>query len=106
MAIEPWTKASWNQLCGHFMNSGKGLVYESLRVVPHSWACQTSLELRNKKTDNAYKEKVSKTVIAKFELINKPDFCHLYQHRKCKMLAWTTTCDSGSKFSTSDKRKS
>ena len=69
----------------------KGLVYESLRVVPYSWACQTPLSNFETKLDNAYKEKVSKTVIAKFELINKPDFVTCTSIEKCKMLAWTTT---------------
>ncbi|MFV9838883.1 MAG: isoleucine--tRNA ligase [Aaplasma endosymbiont of Hyalomma asiaticum] len=68
----------------------KGLVYESLRVVPYSWACQTPLSNFETKLDNAYKEKVSKTVVAKFELTKRPNFTGT-GIEKCKMLAWTTT---------------
>ncbi|ABD44443.1 isoleucyl-tRNA ligase [Anaplasma phagocytophilum str. HGE1] len=68
----------------------RGLVYESLRVVPYSWACQTPLSNFETKLDNAYREKVSKTIVAKFELRDKPSFIppHI---ESCKILAWTTT---------------
>lgn len=68
----------------------KGLVYESLRVVPYSWACQTPLSNFETKIDNAYREKVSKTVTVKFELHEKPDIAG-DGVVSCKLLAWTTT---------------
>ena len=68
----------------------KGLVYESLRVVPYSWACQTPLSNFETKIDNAYREKVSKTVTVKFELQEKPAFARS-DIKSYKLLAWTTT---------------
>ncbi|MDB1135597.1 isoleucine--tRNA ligase [Candidatus Anaplasma sp. TIGMIC] len=68
----------------------RGLVYESLRVVPYSWACQTPLSNFETKLDNAYREKTSKTVVAKFELLEKPHFAP-NGVASCKLLAWTTT---------------
>ncbi|MDG7056457.1 MAG: isoleucine--tRNA ligase [Wolbachia endosymbiont of Meromenopon meropis] len=65
----------------------KGLVYESLRVVPYSWACETPLSNFETKLDNAYREKISKAVTVAFELLQNPK---QFQH-KCKLLAWTTT---------------
>ena len=68
----------------------KGLVYESLRVVPYSWACQTPLSNFETRLDNSYKEKVSKSVTVKFEVIGKPSFVPS-DVESCKILAWTTT---------------
>ena len=46
----------------------KGLIYESQRVVPYSWACQTPLSNFETKMDNAYRQKASKAITLKFEL--------------------------------------
>ncbi len=66
----------------------KGLIYESVRVVPYSWACETPLSNFETKLDNAYREKVSKAVTVAFELLDKPK---QFQNNICKILAWTTT---------------
>jgi isoleucyl-tRNA synthetase len=58
----------------------KGLMYEDLRVVPYSWACQTPLSNFETRMDNAYRRKESKAVTVKFEL-ETGEF----------VLAWTTT---------------
>ncbi|WP_353273408.1 isoleucine--tRNA ligase [Wolbachia endosymbiont (group A) of Agelastica alni] len=68
----------------------KGLVYESVRVVPYSWACETPLSNFETRLDNAYREKTSKAVTVAFELLENPQqFKNIEQ--KCKLLAWTTT---------------
>ncbi|MFP3035468.1 MAG: isoleucine--tRNA ligase [Wolbachia sp.] len=65
----------------------KGLVYESVRVVPYSWACETPLSNFETRLDNAYREKTSKAVTVAFELLENPK----QFKQKCKLLAWTTT---------------
>ncbi|WP_341813515.1 isoleucine--tRNA ligase [Wolbachia endosymbiont (group B) of Germaria angustata] len=65
----------------------KGLVYESIRVVPYSWACETPLSNFETRLDNAYREKASKAVTVAFELLENPK----QFKQKCKLLAWTTT---------------
>ncbi|QUI60817.1 isoleucine--tRNA ligase [Wolbachia endosymbiont of Spodoptera picta] len=65
----------------------KGLVYESIRVVPYSWACETPLSNFETRLDNAYREKASKAITVAFELLENPK----QFKQKCKLLAWTTT---------------
>ncbi|MDR0288985.1 MAG: isoleucine--tRNA ligase [Rickettsiales bacterium] len=65
----------------------KGLVYESVRVVPYSWACETPLSNFETRLDNAYREKTSKAVTVAFELLENPQ----QFKQKCRLLAWTTT---------------
>ncbi len=65
----------------------KGLVYESVRVVPYSWACETPLSNFETRLGNAYREKTSKAVTVAFELLENPK----QFKQKCKLLAWTTT---------------
>ncbi len=65
----------------------KGLVYESVRVVPYSWACETPLSNFETRLDTAYREKTSKAVTVAFELLENPR----QFKQKCKLLAWTTT---------------
>ncbi|WP_264375795.1 isoleucine--tRNA ligase [Wolbachia endosymbiont (group B) of Sphaerophoria taeniata] len=65
----------------------KGLVYESIRVVPYSWACETPLSNFETRLDNAYREKISKAVTVAFELLENPK----QFKQKCRLLAWTTT---------------
>lgn len=64
----------------------KGLVYESIRVVPYSWACETPLSNFETRLDNAYREKISKAVTVAFELLENPK----QFKKKCRLLAWTT----------------
>lgn len=66
----------------------KGLVYESMRVVPYSWACETPLSNFETKMDNSYRQKTSKAVTVAFELLQTPESLSI---KKCKLLAWTTT---------------
>lgn len=82
----------------------KGLIYECMRVVPYSWACQTPLSNFETKMDNSYREKNSKAVTVKFKLdiktisnniIKKIDeYTKNTDTIKCEeyyILAWTTT---------------
>jgi isoleucyl-tRNA synthetase len=68
----------------------KGLVYEEMRVMPYSWACQTPLSNFETRLDNSYRQKESKSVIVKFLLHFAPDSIK----NLCKeayLLVWTTT---------------
>jgi isoleucyl-tRNA synthetase len=65
----------------------KGLIYESVKVVPYSWACETQLSNFETRLDNAYREKTSKAITVKFELVDQ-----LFNDgKKCYLVAWTTT---------------
>ncbi|WP_323738404.1 isoleucine--tRNA ligase [Candidatus Trichorickettsia mobilis] len=67
----------------------KGLVYEAMRVMPYSWACETPLSNFETRLDNAYREKLDKAVTVSFILKEKPrniqSNCQEY-----RILAWTT----------------
>lgn len=71
----------------------KGLLYEDLRVMPYSWACETPLSNFETKLDNSYREKVSKAVTVKFELTAVPEFVSKSYPtvKRTFLLAWTTT---------------
>lgn len=75
----------------------KGLVYESMRVMPYSWACETPLSNFETRMDNSYRERTDKAVTVAFELDEVPDVIKKILKeckkdvRKCKILAWTTT---------------
>jgi isoleucyl-tRNA synthetase len=68
----------------------KGLIYESMRVMPYSWACETPLSNFETRLDNSYRERADKAVTVGFKLneIPKgaPSGCDEY-----RILAWTTT---------------
>ncbi len=80
----------------------KGLMYEDLRVVPYSWACQTPLSNFETRMDNSYRRKESKAVTVKFELdCSDPSQNFVTQNftlpqgednkPRIFLLAWTTT---------------
>ncbi len=62
----------------------KGLIYEDYRVMPYSWKAETPLSNFETRMDNAYREKSSKTVTVKFEILDG-------NFAGCKILVWTTT---------------
>ncbi len=68
----------------------KGLVYQSMRVMPYSWACETPLSNFETRMDNSYRQRADKAVTVAFTLKNKPvsapTGCLAY-----KIVAWTTT---------------
>lgn len=67
----------------------KGMIYQSHRVMPYSWAAETPLSNFETKLDNSYRNKTDKAVTVKFKLKDKPagapDADNYY------ILAWTTT---------------
>ncbi len=75
----------------------KGLLYESMRVLPYSWACQTPVSDFETRMDNSYREKASKAVTLGFSLtkdsVKKLAFKVGQQDviNEIKVLAWTTT---------------
>ncbi len=67
----------------------KGLLYESMRVMPYSWACETPLSNFETRLDNSYRERTDKAVTVSFRLNQKlPNFPECEEYR---ILAWTTT---------------
>jgi isoleucyl-tRNA synthetase len=71
----------------------KGLIYESYRVMPYSWAAETPLSNFETKLDNAYRDRTDKAVTVAFELDEVPDFVKKLEAttKNCYILAWTTT---------------
>jgi isoleucyl-tRNA synthetase len=67
----------------------KGYIYEAMRVMPYSWACQTPLSNFETKLDNSYRQRADKAVTVSFVLNAKPDF--IATTKECRILAWTTT---------------
>jgi len=64
----------------------KGLVYESYRVMPYSWAAETPVSNLETRLDNSYRERQDPAVTVRFVLepvAGEPATVHL--------LAWTTT---------------
>lgn len=66
----------------------KGLVYESHRVMPYSWAAQTPLSNFETRMDDSYREREDKSVYVKFELLDIPEG---WPREKYYVIAWTTT---------------
>ena len=67
----------------------KGLVYESFRVMPYSWAAETPLSNFETKLDNAYRERTDKAATVAFTLKQRPEGAP--EAKDYKLLAWTTT---------------
>ena len=67
----------------------KGLVYESFRVMPYSWAAETPLSNFETKLDNSYREREDKAITVAFELKEAPKGAP--KADKYFVLAWTTT---------------
>lgn len=73
----------------------KGLIYQSERVMPYSWACETPVSDFETKIDNSYREKASKSATIAFT-ISQPSaalISALSDHRceNIQLLVWTTT---------------
>lgn len=68
----------------------KGYIYQSMKVMPYSWACETPLSNFETRLDNAYRERADKTVTVAFDLEDKPAFLP-DGFIKYRVLAWTTT---------------
>ena len=68
----------------------KGLAYESMRVMPYSWACETPVSDFETRMDNSYREKTSKSVTASMKLKSKPNGAP-EGYDVYRALIWTTT---------------
>ncbi|WCR56011.1 isoleucine--tRNA ligase [Rickettsia asembonensis] len=79
-------KNSYKTMDKNFMESvlwafkelhNKGLLYESMRVMPYSWTCETPLSNFETRLDNSYHERADKAVTVSFVLchpMNKSTF--------------------------------
>ena len=92
-------KNSYKTMDLHYMESilwafkqlyDKGLVYQSNRVLPYSWACHTPLSNFETRMDNCYRKVTSKAITVKFTLKNLPKNLDI-KLKKVHLLAWTTT---------------
>lgn len=68
----------------------KGLVYESHRVMPYSWAMETPVSNFETRMDNSYREREDKAITVAFKLKDKPHWAG-DAIKDCYVLAWTTT---------------
>jgi len=68
----------------------KGYVYQAMRVMPYSWACQTPLSHFETRLDNSYRQRADNAVTVSFILKDKPDFINVTA-KSYRILAWTTT---------------
>lgn len=69
----------------------KGLIYQDLRVVPYSWACQTPLSNFETRMDNSYRQKTSKALTVKFKIDKSYKFYSELNIAQLTIIAWTTT---------------
>jgi isoleucyl-tRNA synthetase len=65
---------------------GKGLIYESYRVVPYSWAAESVLSNFETRLDNSYRQRQDPAVTVVFTLNPLPD-----EELPVRVMAWTTT---------------
>jgi isoleucyl-tRNA synthetase len=64
----------------------RGLIYESYRVVPYSWAAQTPLSNFETRLDNAFRERVDPALTVAFTLLPEQG-----EDVPTRILVWTTT---------------
>ncbi|AAU04070.1 isoleucine--tRNA ligase [Rickettsia typhi] len=79
----------------------KGLLYESMRVMPYSWACETPLSNFETRLDNSYRERTDKAITVSFMLNDITLFNSMISQKlgmtggdnfkEYRILAWTTT---------------
>ncbi|MCZ6903572.1 MAG: isoleucine--tRNA ligase [Rickettsia endosymbiont of Ixodes persulcatus] len=90
-------KNSYKTMDKNFMESvlwafkglyNKGLLYESMRVMPYSWACETPLSNFESRLDNSYRERADKAVTVSFVLRDKLPHG---EYKEYRISAWTTT---------------
>ena len=67
----------------------KNLIYESTKVMPFSWACESAVSDFETKMDNCYREKKSKSVVVSFTLKDIKGLPVNFD--TYKILVWTTT---------------
>ena len=68
----------------------KGLVYEGFKVMPYSWAMETTVSNFETRMDNAYRERQDPSATVRFELADTADLPG-DDGLPVDVLAWTTT---------------
>ena len=68
----------------------KGLIYEGFRVMPYSWAMETTVSNFETRMDNAYRERQDPAATVRFELVDT-DGLPGEASAPVDVLAWTTT---------------
>ncbi|MDX1924157.1 MAG: isoleucine--tRNA ligase, partial [Rickettsiaceae bacterium] len=68
----------------------KDLVYEAMRVMPYSYACQTPLSNFETRLDNSYRQRADKAITVSFKLKDLPSKI-TDKSVDTRILAWTTT---------------
>lgn len=68
----------------------KGLIYQSVRVMPYSWAAQTPLSNFETRLDNSYRERADKAATVLFTLTGAMQGIET-NGKPVKLAAWTTT---------------
>lgn len=68
---------------------GKGLIYESMRVMPYSWAAETPVSNFETRIDNATREREDKAAFVTFKLKHAPEGAP--KAKNYYIVAWTTT---------------
>ncbi|HJD59454.1 MAG TPA: isoleucine--tRNA ligase [Rickettsia endosymbiont of Omalisus fontisbellaquei] len=116
-------KNSYKTMDKNFMESvlwafkelyNKGLLYESMRVMPYSWACETPLSNFETRLDNSYRERADKAITVSFVLCHPKNITDVIpakagiqekmdprlrgddikeggDYKEYRILAWTTT---------------
>ena len=70
----------------------KGLIYDSMRVMPYSWAAETPVSNFETRIDNATRPREDKAAYVKFKLKNTPSKLNRsHTGGPYYMVAWTTT---------------
>lgn len=67
----------------------KGLIYESMRVMPYSWAAETPVSNFETRMDNATRPREDLSAYVKFKLKEKPEGAP--EAKNYYLIAWTTT---------------
>ncbi len=67
----------------------KDLIYQSMIVMPYSWACETPVSDFETRIDNSYREKHSKAVTLGFKLSEENEIIEGY--KEIHLAIWTTT---------------
>ncbi len=67
----------------------KGLIYQSYRVMPYSWACQTPVSDFETRMDNSYRQKISKAVTVRVKIAQ--NIKNIPSQHETYILIWTTT---------------
>lgn len=69
----------------------KGLIYESQKVMPYSWACETPLSNFETRLDNSYRMKADNSITVSLALTSLPQDINTDDASEYRVMIWTTT---------------